>query len=124
MRLLRRRRRILFSLKPFLSEVGLECGPGLCRWGFVLLEEHLVLCEHLAMPHLGPGGHRLLGFARRNPAVGQQDLEAVKRGEIGSDARCGVPWRVVSVGFVFVFLRRGHLDGCFLAEMVKHCEDR
>ncbi len=84
----------------------------------------MILGEHFAVPHLGSGGHRLLSIARHNPAVNQRYLEAVECGEVGGDTRCGVPWRIISVGFVFVFLRRGHLDGCFLAEIVQHCEDR
>ena len=54
-------------------------------------------------------------------ATNDQDKNEVE--EAGGH-KSAVGGRAISIGFVFIFLRRGHLDGCFLVEMVQHREDR
>ena len=114
----------MLAFQLFFGEVGLQQCPGLCRWGFVLPGEHLLLGEHLAVPHLGSRHHRLLVVACRDSTVAQRDLKTVEQGEVGRDARSRVPRCVVAGDLLLVLLRHCHLDGRFLAEVVQHREDR
>ena len=102
--------RVLSLPKPFFRKVILEILPGLLRGGFVLPCNHLVLGEHLALPHSRACRHCHLLDAWRDAAVSKGGLKLVEAGEVGCDACCWIPLLPISLGLVLELLGGGHLD--------------
>ena len=93
----------------------MESLPGLLGRGFVLPSYHLVLGEHLAFPHPRASRHRHFIYPGGDATIGEGGAKLVKCGEVGRDARGGVPLLPLPVGLVLKFLGRRHLDRHFLS---------
>ena len=92
------------AFKPLVCKVRLQVYPHLCCCRFVFPRNHLVLCEHFALPHLCSCCHCFLLLACCNALVCQRHLESVKLREVCCYACCWIPRCIVTHCLVFVLL--------------------
>jgi hypothetical protein len=104
----------------FFHEVILEFLAGLLRSGLVLPCNHLVLSEHLPLPHSCASRHCHFLDACHNAAVGKGGSKLIEAGEIGRDVCCHVPLLPVPLSLVLKLLGDGHLDCHLLTKVLHH----
>jgi hypothetical protein len=86
----------------------------LLRCGLVLPRNHLVLGEHLALPHSPTCHHCHFLNACQDAVVGKRGSNLFKASEVGRNAGCWILVFPVPLGLVRELLGGGHLDGPLL----------